>query len=348
MKIGFYNPALDSLSGGERYMLTLASHWAKHHDVWVFWNDDTILEKAEKRLNIDLSEVKITQNIFLEKNILRKVILTRQYDLVFVVTDGSIPTTFARRNLLHFQIPFSHLQTLPWKLGRYNTMVCNSYFTKNNLDRKIGNDAIVIYPPVAPIIGKATRENIILSVGRFSSYFQTKKQEVLIASFQKAQNQGTLNGWKLVLAGGLLPSDSAHFHKLVKQAQGLSIELIPNITYEKLTDYYKKSRLYWHASGFGETDPSLMEHFGITTVEAMSAGCVPISYDGGGQPEIISHGKNGMLWNTADELIAYSLDVVNDTGQYKKMQQEAIVRAKAFRPEIFCAAFDRILSEIMS
>ena len=348
MKIGFYNPTLDSLSGGERYMLTLASHWVKHHDVWVFWNDDSIIEKAEKRLNIDLSGVKITQNIFLGKNILKKITLTRRYDLIFVLTDGSIPTTFARHNILHFQIPFSHIQALPWKLRRYDSIVCNSRFTKNNLDKKLGNNAIVVYPPVAPITGSVTREKIILSVGRFSSYKGGKKQEILIASFKTALSKGKLNGWKLVLAGGLLPSDEGYFQKLCKHARGFSIELIPNITYEKLTNYYKKSRLYWHAAGFGETDASLMEHFGITTVEAMSAGCVPISYNGGGQPEIISHGKNGLLWNTADELIAYSHDVVNDAGVYKNMQQEAMVRAKAFRPEIFCAAFDRILSEITS
>lgn len=346
MKIGFYNPALDSLSGGERYMLTLASHWANDHDVWVYWNDDSILEKAEKRLNINLSRVKITQNIFSGKNVLKKVTITRQYDLLFILTDGSIPTTFARHNILHFQIPFSHIQAFPWKLKRYDSIVCNSHFTKNNLDRKLSDNAIVVYPPVAPITGSVTKEKIILSVGRFSSYFQTKKQQVLIASFKRALNQGKLKGWKLVLTGGLLPSDEGYFQGLCKQARGLPIELIPNVTHENLTDYYKKSRLYWHAAGFGETDASLMEHFGITTVEAMSAGCVPIACNGGGQPEIITHGKDGMLWNTTDDLISYSLDVANDVRQYKKMQQEAIVRAKTFRPEVFCASFDRILSDI--
>jgi len=36
-----------------------------------------------------------------------------------------------------------------------------------------------------------------------------------------------------------------------------------------------------------------LEHFGITTVEAMAAGCVPLVYDSGGQAEIVSSGYNG-------------------------------------------------------
>jgi glycosyltransferase involved in cell wall biosynthesis len=38
----------------------------------------------------------------------------------------------------------------------------------------------------------------------------------------------------------------------------------------------------------------------------MAAGCVPVVVNKGGQPEIVEHGKNGFVWNTLDELKAYS------------------------------------------
>ena len=45
-----------------------------------------------------------------------------------------------------------------------------------------------------------------------------------------------------------------------------------------------------------------MEHFGITTVEAMAAGCVPVVINKAGQREIVEDGVSGFLWNTWGEL----------------------------------------------
>ena len=44
MRIGIYDPYLDSLSGGEKYMLCAAAYLADEHEVLIFWNDETILE----------------------------------------------------------------------------------------------------------------------------------------------------------------------------------------------------------------------------------------------------------------------------------------------------------------
>ena len=71
MKIGLYSPYLDSFGGGERYTLTLASHWSKTYDVFVFWDNFYILDEAQRRLDVDLSRVKVTQNIFRERNVFK-------------------------------------------------------------------------------------------------------------------------------------------------------------------------------------------------------------------------------------------------------------------------------------
>ncbi|MBU4190339.1 MAG: glycosyltransferase, partial [Candidatus Thermoplasmatota archaeon] len=60
------------------------------------------------------------------------------------------------------------------------------------------------------------------------------------------------------------------------------------------------------AAGFGvdeEKEPEKVEHFGITTVEAAAAGCVPVVIRKGGQPEIVKEGINGLLWEKEEELI---------------------------------------------
>ncbi len=335
MKIGFYSPYFDSMSGGERYLLTLASHWSQSHDVFLFWDDPKIIQESENRLNIDLSRVGTAENVFKTKNVFKKLAVSRGYDLIFFLTDGSIPTTFAKRNILHFQVPFQDIPVHPIKLLRFQAIVCNSFFTKDHLDRRVGKRSIVIYPPVEQI--KRTDEpkkNIIFSVGRFHPL---KKQDVLIEIFRK----GKFKDYTLVLAGGLQPADQTYFNSLLSSAKNLSVTLYPNASYEKLVGLYNDARIYWHAAGYGAQKPDHMEHFGITTVEAMSAGCIPVVFRGGGLLEIVS----ANLWTTPDECADMTQQIIRSTTQ-DVVRQDMIRRSKKFNSEVFANNFDKLLVSI--
>ena len=85
--------------------------------------------------------------------------------------------------------------------------------------------------------------------------------------------------------------------RLNKKAKGFNVFIHPNLPFKDLKKMYGQSSIYWHAAGYGETDPTKMEHFGITTVEAMAGGCVPIVINLGGQKEIVKQTENGYLWN---------------------------------------------------
>ncbi len=339
MKIGFFSPYLDSLSGGERYTLTLASAWSKMHDVSLFWDDVGILTKVEERLDIDLSRVRVVENIFSKRNILKKLQTTRQYDLIFFLTDGSIPMTLAKKNILHFQVPFSTVPYDPIKMSRFQYIVCNSVFTKEHIDPRVGKNSIVIYPPVTSIANKALpKEKIILSVGRFH---RNKKQHVLIDAF--AKNQSFLEGYTLVLVGGLQESDREYFNTLKESAKNLPISIYPNIAFEELTDWYNKASIYWHATGFEEAKPELTEHFGITTVEAMSVGCIPVVFNGGGLPEIVRDGENGYVWKTTDELIQKTAQAMRGNSV---MVSQAVKTVNQFSAEKFLSAFEEVLKHL--
>lgn len=345
MKIGFYNPYFDGWGGGERYALTLASHWSKNHDVFLFWDDDAIRGQAADRFRIDLSRVRTTSNIFRGHNLLDKAWKSRAYDLIFFLSDGSVPTTLAKHNILHFQVPFATIRASRFKLSRYDAVVCNSKFTKDNLDRKVGRGATVVYPPVdvSSFSGPHKKEHIILSVGRFSGHFEAKKQDVLIDVFREMLHEDVVDGWKLVLAGGLLDSDRHYFEKLKTKAHGLPVDLQPNIDFRALVSLYGRASLYWHAAGFGETDPEHMEHFGISTVEAMAAGCVPLVFGGGGQKEIVSQGIDGFLWSTKDQLRWETIKLVSDEKAMGIFSVGAKKSARRFDKEVFQKDFDTIL-----
>lgn len=86
------------------------------------------------------------------------------------------------------------------------------------------------------------------------------------------------------------------------------------------------------------------EHFGIATVEAMAAGCVPVVINKGAQPEIVQHGINGFLWSTLEELKKYTLLVAQDHPLREQLSQAARERARFFDSENFLRRFMKLLS----
>lgn len=348
MRIGIYNPYFDSYGGGERYMLTAAEHWSQNHEVSVFWDDDTMLAQSEKRFALDLSRVKTVPNVFKNGRLVQKIIISATYDLIFFLSDGSVPSTLAKHNILNFQVPFPHVAMTPWKRNHYQAVICYSAFTKERLDPTIGIPKKIIYPPIDIDkfeIGK--KEKILLSVGRFNSLYSVKKYDVLISSFKEALKNPAMKGWKLVLAGGVLNSDKEYFSSLQQMAKGYDIEFYPNCSFEELKKLYSHASIYWHAAGFGETDPQRMEHFGITTIEAMASGCVPIVFNGGGQTEIIGKsGINGFLWKTQKELLDSTMSVIKNEKIMKMVTRNAMKRAKDFSKEVFNKAFDALLTSL--
>ncbi len=347
LKIGIYNPYFDSLGGGERYVLTLAEHWSKTHDVSLFWDDKTIITQAIDRFGLDVRTVHVVPNIFGSRRLVRKLIESSLYDLIFFLSDGSVPTTLARHNIIHFQVPFSRIAMHPWKATHYQQVVVNSEFTKNNLDKSITIPVSVIYPPVG-IEGfeNKAKTKTIVSVGRFNALYSAKKQDVLIKTFIEMKKAKEMTGWKLILAGGCLPTDTAYVASLKNMAKGYDIEFFVNCSYRELQTLYGHASIYWHAAGFGETDPKNMEHFGITTVEAMASGCIPVVYNGGGQPEIVIHKKTGYVWNTTKELERATYEAMKPTSANKKIIAEAKKEVSRFSTDTFNKQYDLLLQSL--
>ena len=310
MRAAIYNPYLDTLGGGERYTLTVAKVLSdKDYKVDLEWASGSIKGKIERRFNLDLSGI----------NVVKDVNKGDGYDVCFWVSDGSIPLLRARNNILHFQFPFNNVGggglLNKMKLMRINSVVCNSKFTKGFIDKEYGVKSVVVYPPVDTINFKpGKKENIIISIGRFSQLTQAKRQDVLVDVFKKMYDGG-LKDWKLVLAGGVEVGVGDYVDQLRKSAEGYPITIFTSPSFNKLKEIYSKAKIFWSASGFGineMNEPTKVEHFGITIVEAMAAGCVPIIYSAGGHKEIVKDGTNGLLWTKKNELIEKTDKLLTD------------------------------------
>ena len=77
-----------------------------------------------------------------------------------------------------------------------------------------------------------------------------------------------------------------------------------------------------------------MENCGITTAEAMSAGCIPVVINKGGQVEIVAEGS-GFRWNTLEELVSFTEQICGGSFDEEKITREAQNRSKDFSKEAF-------------
>lgn len=348
MKIGFFSPYLDTFGGGERYMLTLASHLSRKENIDIFWDDQSIKAPLSRFLKIDLSKAQFKENIF-KGDRLQKILNTTKYGCIFILSDGSVPLSLAKKNILHFQVPFhfknNNLKT-KLKLKKYGHIVCNSYFTKGFIDKSFNISSEVIYPPVdVESIKPGEKEKIILSVGRFSPHqLHPKKQEVLIEVFKEVYKKEP--NWRLFLVGQAKKADEKYLRLLKKNSRGYGIKIMENLPFEKLKDLYSKASIYWHATGFGEDEnknPEKMEHFGISTVEASAAGAVPVVIGQGGQKEIVEDAKNGFLWITKAQLLEQTLSLIKNPTLMQKISKAAVTNSKRFSVEKFIKSYEEII-----
>ena len=129
-------------------------------------------------------------------------------------------------------------------------------------------------------------------------------------------------------------------------ARGHAIKITENLSSESLRKLYAKASIYWHATGFGEDEeksPERMEHFGIATVEASAAGCVPVVISKGGQKEIVDNGKTGLLWETKTQLFNQTLNLINDKARFREISQNAIKNSMRFSQEKFFREYEKII-----
>ena len=390
LKAAIYDPYLDTLGGGERYCLSVAEILLKNkYHVDIFWSgNQDILSIAEKRFNLNLENLNIipdifglvpakidliedtnlktihsrplaTQNLFQKlKNIYQKYKILPQYDLVFYLSDGSIPLLFSKNNLLHIQVPFilkeNYLDKILnlFKAKFINKVICNSQFTSKFINNFPKDKINVLYPPVdvEKFSTSDKKENIILSVGRFDNILNAKKQDVLIEAFKKIyQNNREIN-WKLILMGGSRnsPEKNNYLNHLKKLAASLPIEFIVNPEFDELKQIYSKTKIYWHAAGFGVDEylhPEETEHFGMTVVEAMDSGLVPLVVAKGGLTEIVTESINGFTWQSIDELVAKTQLLIAAPGELDKLSKVAHSSSQIFSKENFESKFFDLIGQ---
>jgi glycosyltransferase involved in cell wall biosynthesis len=303
--------------------------------------------------------------------------LSEPYDLFITFTHDVPPRCYARagvfvvlfpmfavppgpppwRPLRFAADPKGNLQRLYWnwrfreRVRSYRAGVAISAYTNRWTNRLWGTDCRVIAPPVDTAFDPAPKGNAILSVGRFATQGHRKKQLEMVTAFRRLVDGG-LAGWEYHSVGGLgnSPKDQDFFQEVVRGAAGYPAHVAANMERPRLRDLFARAKVFWHAAGYGDdpdAHPELSEHFGISTVEAMAAGCVPVVINQGAQPELVEHGVTGFLWNTLDELVEHTTRLIHDGALCARMSAAACERSRAYSREAFVAAYLDLLRPLL-
>jgi glycosyltransferase involved in cell wall biosynthesis len=300
--------------------------------------------------------------------------LTRPYDLFIYSGHGSPPFCFAKKGIAYCHFPFEgkpsqSVETLRrsrqrsavdrglrllvhdclwWlRMRRYGTVLANSEYTAAWIQKLWGRKAPVLYPPVSVQVPPGEKRNVIATLGRFINT-DTKNHALQVSMFKKFLDL-CQEGWRLDLIGFCtdLPQDRAYLEQLRKTAQGLPVRFIVNAERKVVLDCLAETKIFWHTTALGEEGnlpPEAAEHFGIATVEAMAAGCVPLVPTSGGQPEIVHDGVSGFLCRSTEAVIQCSARLAKDDNLRAGMAQRAKERSQQFGPIAFAKGLHELVS----
>lgn len=339
-----------SFGGGERYLLTAASALRRLGQVEFLSPHPTDLAAFSERFAIDLDGVR-----FVRRPTARLWRDYRPWDPpydLFLALDNHlepIQPSLGRRGILQLQSPpyppDAHRPIRSWiRMRSYDVVVCYSEYTRGFALRHgtAGREIRVIYPPVdVDLYVPREKRRTILSVGRFFVGRHEKKHPLLIETFRRLLEAG-LEGYELCLAGSLRdfePAHVAYLESLREQARGLPVRFVVNGSLEEMRGAFGEASFYWHGAGYGvdeQRKPQHLEHFGISIVEAMAAGAIPLAHAKGGPLEIVRAGVDGHLWSDPEELVERTLELVRTPeGRLAAMRASAREAARRFSRERF-------------
>ena len=240
-------------------------------------------------------------------------------------------------------------------LKTYQVIAAISKFTELWIEKRWNRTSSLLYPFCEPIGLPTTvkKEKIILHTGRYFADMgenHHKRQDILIDAF-KGMTSSHADGWELHLVGSTAQdSESLKYTiQMVQRAEGYPIYFHFNAEYKTLEKLYQTASIYWHATGYGkdaDQHPEKQEHFGITTVEAMSAGAVPVVIGSAGQRETVVDCVSGFLWKSSEELVTRTNQLIHDPQLLAQMSTEAIVQSQKFGRAAFNKQVDALMDEL--
>ena len=234
---------------------------------------------------------------------------------------------------------FEFLKERYHNLMKNTQVLTNSKYTSKAISKAFNIDAKILYPPVdtatfrKAALGSSQRKDMILVISRIAPDKQIENA-IEVARIMRDR------GFKkvIVIAGNLHYYDRRYYLELKKKIgdYGLSeyICLQTNISFGRVIQLMRSAKVYFH--------PRIDEHFGISIVEAMASGLVPVVSDVGGHTEFVPSKYHFHTLNHAVDLIALAFEA-------RDSERRAISDSTTkFSNTNYIKSFHYILSELLN
>jgi glycosyltransferase involved in cell wall biosynthesis len=189
-------------------------------------------------------------------------------------------------NILDYRENLHSARNMYFDMMKTSNVFTNSEYSRKAIRKTFDIDSTVLSPPVDVDLFRKNvlfssnnkREDTILTISRFHP---SKKIENAIRVAKLLKQNGI--GRRMKIVGNLSPAMLGYYHYLKQtvQHQDLSdyINFQVNVSFDKLLSLICEAKVYLH--------PLPGEPFGISTVEAMSAGLIPVVPAIGGHTEFV-------------------------------------------------------------
>jgi glycosyltransferase involved in cell wall biosynthesis len=352
MRAALHSNQLRVAGGGEKYLLSLYEVLSRSTPYRPeLWSTTRPERESVARLGVSLPYDELQWHPVPEGTIVRG---TSHLDL-FVSMHSIPPWSRATHSIAIVQFPFRDYRVRlplrpetrravlgPWYrrcLRQYDQIWCYSDYVRGFIRDYYDREAAVVYPFAERIDEHpaVARTRSIVAVGRF---IPMKRHHILIDAFRRLLDATPeARSWHLHLVGGAPVSGIAdgYLESLRLLAADLPVTLHVDLPRTDLERIYAAGSIFWQAAGYGAdaTHPEMFEHFGITTVEAMNFGLAPLVLDAGAQPEVIGNGKFGCTWQSPEELVALTADLIRDPQALAALQARASDGGRRYSKQAF-------------
>lgn len=356
--LALYTPFEINIGGGENYILTIGEALSEEYNVVLI----SEAKPSQTRVYFVMQDLGVKPYPLTIYSAEEAECLS--FDICVVMGNEFAPHKIPNAKIIyyHCQFPFpmhngnnySHL-SLVKKIHKY---IVNSKFTKKNVllesEKYAQNIACsVLYPPCQDLVDginlieckRAEKELInFVSVGRFQLNGHNKRQDFIAREMSSLSYKNKEIYTKII--GGLKnkPEDLV-FYEDIKRQNLFNVELKINVERTVLVQDLISAHYYIHAAGYGvdvKNEPYKCEHFGISLVEAMSAGCIPIVFGEGGPYEICKDSKIGYIFKNKKDFEEIILEIVtkNRSGYFLSQEYADLVievkkAAEKYNREVF-------------
>ncbi|MBE3116117.1 glycosyltransferase [Candidatus Bathyarchaeota archaeon] len=364
-KIGVFCPTLNNYGGGEYVAVAIANTLAENNHKVILFSNRKVDPKAIKDFygetlypSIETIEQPTVINsrgiASFYQTIFRSYIAKSKCD-IFLDTYSNCIFPWTNISYIHFPTlnKYAYSKNFPYLASPHRVdvgilphvifeknavsysgklVLANSHYTAAEIKEYSGKNAEVLYPPFTSTIKTSSSNSKINLVVTTSRFEQNKMLERIPQIAAK-----TSKNVKFAVIGRLFNREIlSNLQETVKKLGLIDrVKFYPDLPAQEKLELLSNAKIYLHTM--------VGEHFGISIVEAMASGCLPIVHNSGGMREFVPvKYRYETVQDAADKINS----AINDWSPDKSFETKAIAENFSYANfsrrfmELFCKYYN--------